>query len=74
MFASAREVLLSLFNDTPYKKEIKIIKDHNSYGDGSGINIMVETSTGLRLFQILLTVYKILLIWKKKLLILIKDM
>ena len=63
MFASAREVLLSLFNDdTPYKKEIKIIKDHNSYGDGSGINIMVETSTGLRLFQILLTVYKILLI------------
>jgi len=51
MFASAREVLLSLFNDdTPYKKEIKIVKDHNSYGDGSGINIMVETSTGCRLF------------------------
>lgn len=49
MFASAKEVLFSLF-DTPYQKEIKIIKDHNSYADGSGINIMVETSTGCRLF------------------------
>ena len=49
MFASAKEVLFSLF-DTPYQKEIKIIKDHNSYADGSGINIMVETSTGLLLF------------------------
>jgi len=49
MFSSAKEVLHSLF-EAPCPREIKILKDHNSYGDGSGINIMIETSTGCRLF------------------------
>ena len=57
MFSSAKEVLHSLF-EAPCPREIKILKDHNSYGDGSGINIMIETSTGLWLFYVFFIICK----------------